>query len=136
MVGRGLRPTNAFAQVLLNSQAALSPLRPISPQKRLTTIVRACLAAAAAMLALGGSANATEAHYTCSGGTKLTAQFSPPSAAQESAALTFDTGRRLTLPQALSADGGRYASAGVEFWIKGRSATLTMRGVKRTCSTR
>lgn len=88
------------------------------------------------MLALGGSANATEAHYTCNGGTKLTAQFSPPSATQGRVALTFDTGRKLTLPQALSADGGRYARAGVEFWIKGRGATLTMRGVKETCSTR
>ncbi len=49
--------------------------------------------------------------------------------------LTFDTGRELALPQVLSADGGRYANAGIEFWIKGRSATLTMNGVKKTCST-
>lgn len=88
------------------------------------------------MLAFDGRADATEAHYRCSGGTKLTAQFSPPSAAPGSVALTFDTGRKLTLPQALSADGGRYASAGVEFWIKGRSATLTMRGAKQNCVTR
>jgi membrane-bound inhibitor of C-type lysozyme len=88
------------------------------------------------MLALGGRADATEAHYRCSGGMKLTAQFSPPSAAKGSVALTFDSGRKLTLPQVLSADGGRYASAGAEFWIKGRSATLTTNGVEQTCETR
>ena len=44
-------------------------------------------------------------------------------------------GRELSLPQVLSADGGRYANAGIEFWIKGQSATLTMNGVKETCST-
>jgi hypothetical protein len=45
--------------------------------------------------------------------------------------LTFDTGRELALPQVLSADGGRYANAGIEL-----SATLTMNGVQETCSTR
>ena len=48
-------------------------------------------------------------------------------------ALTFGTGRVLKLPQVMSADGGRYAD--IEFWIKGQSATLTMKGVKETCST-
>jgi len=32
-----------------------------------------------------------------------------------------------------SAIGG--ADADIEFWIKGQSATLTMKGVKETCST-
>ena len=96
---------------------------------------QACLVSAVAILAFG-EANATEAHYRCSGGGKLTAKFSPPSAAKGEVALTFDTGRELTLPQVMSADGGRYANAGIEFWIKGRSATLTMNGVKETCSTR
>ena len=50
-------------------------------------------------------------------------------------ALTFGTGRELKLPQVLSADGGRYADADIEFWIKGQTATLTMKGVKETCST-
>ena len=48
--------------------------------------------------------------------------------------LTFGTGRELTLPQVMSADGGRYANADIEFWIKGRSASLTMSGVKETCA--
>ncbi len=78
---------------------------------------------------------AIEAHYTCSGGGKLKANFSPPDAAKGEVKLTFDTGRELALPQVLSADGGRYANADIEFWIKGRSATLTISGVKETCST-
>jgi membrane-bound inhibitor of C-type lysozyme len=91
------------------------------------------LVRAAAILAFGGPAFATEAHYTCSGGGKLSANFSE--AAKGEVKLTFDTGRELALPQVLSADGGRYANAGIEFWIKGQSATLTMNGVQETCST-
>ena len=97
---------------------------------------RSCLGGAVAILVLSSPANATTAHYRCSGGAKLTARFSPPDAAKGEVKLTFDTGRELTLPQVLSADGGRYANAGIEFWIKGRSARLTMSGVKETCSTR
>jgi membrane-bound inhibitor of C-type lysozyme len=97
---------------------------------------QACLAATIAILASASPACATEAHYRCSGGAKLTAEFSSPGAADGRVALTFGTGQALTLPQVLSADGGRYAKAGVEFWIKGRSATLTVNGVKETCSTR
>jgi membrane-bound inhibitor of C-type lysozyme len=93
------------------------------------------LANAAAILASATPALATEARYTCSDGSKLTANFSPPDTAKGSVALTFGTGRELKLPQVLSADGGRYANADIEFWIKGRSATLTMKGVKETCST-
>jgi membrane-bound inhibitor of C-type lysozyme len=93
------------------------------------------LASAVAILAIGGAALAAEARYTCSGGGKLTARFSPPGSPKGGVALTFDTGRELTLPQVMSADGGRYANGGIEFWIKGRSATLTMNGVKETCAT-
>jgi membrane-bound inhibitor of C-type lysozyme len=94
------------------------------------------LSGAGALLAFAGPAVATEAHYTCSGGGKLSANFSPAEAAKGEVKLTFDTGRVLALPQVLSADGGRYANASIEFWIKGQSATLTMNGVKETCSTR
>jgi membrane-bound inhibitor of C-type lysozyme len=93
------------------------------------------LVSAAAIVALAGPAVATEAHYTCSGGGKLRANFSQPDAAKGEVKLTFDTGREFALPQVLSADGGRYADADIEFWIKGQSATLTMKGVKETCST-
>ncbi len=93
------------------------------------------LVSAAAILVSATPALAIEARYTCSDGSKLTANFSPPDTAKGSVALTFGTGRELKLPQVLSADGGRYANADIEFWIKGESATLTMKGVKETCST-
>lgn len=99
---------------------------------------QACLGAAAiVILAWGGRADATEAHYECSGGgTKLTAEFSPPDAATGRVTLTFATGQKITLPQVISADGGRYANADMEFWIKGRGATLTRLGSSETCTTR
>jgi membrane-bound inhibitor of C-type lysozyme len=87
-----------------------------------------------AILTAATPARATEAHYICSGGGKLSADFSPSDAAKGEVKLTFDTGRELSLPQVLSADGARYANAGIEFWIKGQSATLTMNGVQETCS--
>jgi membrane-bound inhibitor of C-type lysozyme len=93
------------------------------------------LAGAIAILTIGPPAYAAQARYTCSGGGKLTAKFSPPGSPKGEVALTFDTGRELNLPQVLSADGGRYANGDIEFWIKGRSATLTMNGVKETCAT-
>ena len=104
--------------------------------RKVALFLGAAIAAAIAILTCGGSADATEARYRCSGGMKLTARFSPPNLQNGRVELTFDTGRKLTLPQVLSADGGRYANADIEFWIKGRGATLTMNGVKETCSTR
>jgi membrane-bound inhibitor of C-type lysozyme len=95
-----------------------------------------CLIAAIASLGLSAPAFATEAQYTCSGGDHPTARFFSPAsgAALGSVTLTFEAGRAITLPQVMSADGGRYAGNGVEFWIKGRSATLTRNGVSETCS--
>jgi membrane-bound inhibitor of C-type lysozyme len=98
-------------------------------------IIAEGLPTGAAILAFAAPALAAQAHYTCSGGGKLSANFSPPDANKGEVTLTFDTGRELTLPQVLSADGGRYANADIEFWIKGRSATLTMKGVQETCAT-
>jgi len=92
------------------------------------------LAAAAMILAWGGAAHATQAQYACSGGTQLTAKFSPPNKAKGQVVLTFAEGRKVTLPQAMSADGGRYANKTMEFWIKGRDATLTRNGTSESCS--
>jgi membrane-bound inhibitor of C-type lysozyme len=33
----------------------------------------------------------------------------------------------------MSADGGRYANGKVEFWIRGKGATLTRNGGSETC---
>lgn len=94
------------------------------------------LAGLALALVSASQAYAIEARYECSGGTRLTAQFSPPNTQTGSVTLTFDRGREIILPQVVSADGGRYAGEGIEFWIKGRSATLTRAGGSETCAAR
>ena len=94
------------------------------------------VAATICLVAASGAAYATEAHYDCTGGTRIAAQFSPPGAAKGQVVLTFDGSKsRIILPQALSADGGRYAGDGIEFWIKGATATLTRGGATETCAT-
>src|SRR5215217_8973404 len=51
----------------------------------------------------------TSVHYTCADGTKLQATFSPPSTSMGSVKLVYaGSATATTLPQALSADGGRY----------------------------
>jgi membrane-bound inhibitor of C-type lysozyme len=82
-----------------------------------------------------GAAYATEAHYHCTGGARVAAQFSPPNGAHGQVALNFDDSKSIIiLPQATSADGGRYVGDGIEFWIKGRNATLKRGGTSETCA--
>ncbi len=95
---------------------------------------------AATMFMVGSAAafadTAASHDYACSGGTRLTARFSPPSEQPGSVVLTIAGGAGpVTLPQAVSADGGRYVGDGIEFWIKGNGATLTRNGAVETCST-
>ena len=82
-----------------------------------------------------GQAHAAEASYRCEDGTRLDAVFAGGPSGPGSATITFADGAVLTLPQALSADGGRYVSGATEFWIKGRGATLTRNGRATTCTT-
>lgn len=92
--------------------------------------------AALGLMAATASAQAASANYTCSGGDKVTALFSPPDANGGRVKLTFGDGAVMVLPQQISADGGRYAGGGVEFWIKGQGATL-QRGAKvENCKTK
>jgi membrane-bound inhibitor of C-type lysozyme len=92
---------------------------------------------AAIVAVTGGVATATEAGYACSGGTHLEAQFSPPGEQPGQVVLTFADGAKpVTLPQAMSADGGRYVGDDIEFWIKGNDATLIRAGTTETCHTR
>ncbi|MEH2513768.1 membrane-bound inhibitor of C-type lysozyme [Nitrobacteraceae bacterium AZCC 1564] len=92
-------------------------------------------AATIAVMATSVTANADEVNYSCSRGTKLNAQFSAPGVTPGHAVLTFrGSQRRFALPQVMSADGGRYATDKVEFWIKGRGATLTRNGKSETCT--
>jgi membrane-bound inhibitor of C-type lysozyme len=75
-------------------------------------------------------------HYTCADGTKLQAMFSPPSTSTGSVKLVYaGFSTETTLPQVISADGGRYTQGNVEFWIKGNGATLTRAGKSTTCRT-
>lgn len=80
---------------------------------------------------------ATDARYSCDGGTQLTATFSAPGASPGNVVLVFaGSSDKLTLPQVKSADGGRYANADVEFWIRGRDATLTRAGRSEKCQSK
>ncbi len=75
--------------------------------------------------------------YTCADGTSLQATFSHESSSMGSVKLVYAGSlAETTLPQAVSADGGRYTLGDVEFWIKGNSATLTRAGISTTCRTR
>lgn len=97
------------------------------------TLMRGLAVFAIAVFATG-AAFATEASYKCDGGTELTAIFSPVGSTPGQVELLFaGEDGDLVLPQAMSADGGRYADADNEFWIKGNSATLTRDGKSETC---
>ncbi len=79
------------------------------------------LAAHAQVLAGAEAAEAKPVRYTCADGTALQATFSPPGPAAGSVRLVYagSVPEETTLPQVISADGGRYAQGDVEFWIKG-----------------
>ena len=92
--------------------------------------------AAISMLGIPASANAPKAQYRCADGTRLVAAFNNAASGPGSVVLLFSTsGRRITLPQGVSADGGRYAAGKIQFWIKGRQATFTRAGRATTCKT-
>ncbi len=86
--------------------------------------------AVGALSAVASAASAgADVRYVCDDKTELTATFL---ASPASAVLAFtDSKKAVTLPQVMSADGGRYAAGETEFWIKGRDATLT-RGQNKT----
>jgi membrane-bound inhibitor of C-type lysozyme len=85
------------------------------------------------LVAASAPALAIEASYECSGGTMLQADFSEPGASPGQVVLALMNGPKIVLPQALSADGGRYAEGGTEFWIKGEGATFTHNGATENC---
>ena len=70
----------------------------------------------------------TFVNYLCEDGTPVVAAFYKN---DKRARLQLD-GKALSLPQRLSADGGRYAKGGVSFWIKGQQATLKRPKAKPT----
>lgn len=68
------------------------------------------------------------ATYACDDGTPLSVVFFP----KEKNLRMQMSGRSYSLPQRLSADGGRYAKSGVSFWVKGQQATLKRPKTKPT----
>jgi membrane-bound inhibitor of C-type lysozyme len=95
-------------------------------------LILTCLA----LVGPASSALATEAAYRCADGTRARAVFSDPGPT-ETVRLTFaGKAGAVALPQAPSADGGRYAGGTLEFWIKGKTARLTRAGVTTDCTTR
>lgn len=94
-------------------------------------------AALVALVAAATPALAVRASYTCTGGTRLSADFSPPGTSPGSVVLSIaGTSGKITLPQVISADGGRYANDAMEFWIKGKGATFTRGGKSATCQSK
>lgn len=61
--------------------------------------------------------------------TFLTPGPSPGSASVR----VLGTEKNFRLPQAPSADGGRYATKAIEFWDKGETATFTLDGIVEAC---
>lgn len=71
--------------------------------------------------------------FTCDGGKSINATFMNASSATttgNSVMLALSDGRQMTLPQAISADGARYANADESFvfWNKGNGAFVQESG--------
>ena len=99
--------------------------------------LRVSIVVLAILGAMTTASYAAQATYVCSGGTKLTAVFSKPTTTPGDVVLSIvGTPKAIKLPQVMSADGGRYSQGDVEFWIKGRDATLNRKGTSETCRTR
>jgi len=91
---------------------------------------RACAAHAfyAGLCTPATAGGIVHARYRCQGGATVDAVFN--NGEQTSVSLALSDGRMLSLPQAISASGARYADADerFEFWIKGRDAFIYERG--------
>ncbi|MBZ6075014.1 MliC family protein [Microvirga puerhi] len=108
---------------------------------RADRIVLRLLAPAAIVIGLLGSSAALAApnavSYACADGTRLKVVFSLVQNGPGSVKLKFaGTAPETILPQVISADGGRYSKGMLEFWIRGRNATLTRQGKATTCKVR
>jgi membrane-bound inhibitor of C-type lysozyme len=82
----------------------------------------------------GQSAGTTiQATFNCESGKSVDAVFiyaSTTSRVGNQVQLMLSDGRQMTLPQVISADGGRYANAdeSIVFWNVGNTATITENG--------
>ena len=89
---------------------------------------RICSAAAHFDGSCAAMAPPIRAHFSCGGGMTIEATFF--NAAPSHVQLALSDGRRLSLPQAMSGSGARYASADerVVFWNKGDTAFIDEQG--------
>jgi membrane-bound inhibitor of C-type lysozyme len=124
MIGRGLFAPMAYAGSL--------PLgRGGGTKRTFSKLTLTCLG----LIGAASPVLATEATYRCSDGTVMHAVFRGLGKTG-SVQLTFPgQGRPVTLPQALSADGGRYSRGKTQFWIKGNTASFTRQGATAECRT-
>jgi len=78
--------------------------------------------------AAAASTKAFQAHFACTGGKSIDATF--VNGAKSSVRLVLSDGRKITLPQAMSASGARYANADESFvfWNKGNTAFVEEKG--------
>jgi membrane-bound inhibitor of C-type lysozyme len=113
----------------------LEPLMMLRYRRGLVLALGLASALVAVDLAAADGSAARSFAYQCEDGTRLTASFSPPGEAEGSARIAFVDGETTVLPQAVSADGGRYVKDDVEFWIKGKGAMLTIAGKTTNCVT-
>jgi membrane-bound inhibitor of C-type lysozyme len=122
-------------------QGELSPANnsstPKTALRRSRTMKAILLAILAAVIAQSASAAKIKANYRCDDGTRLVASFKTPSSGLGSVALKYvSSGKKVVLPQKVSADGGRYASSGMQFWVKGQTATFTTHSRNTVCRTK
>ena len=99
----------------------------------LRKLAASAILAASLLPATAALADDPTAEFSCADGSRFTAVFTPPGAAEGSVVLTYADGHKVTLPQAMSADGGRYVEGETEFWIKGNGGTLTIGDKATTC---
>lgn len=113
----------------------------ISEVSVLIAAARRTLVLSVALLLLDATGAAAQelkpVRYICADGTKIQATFTPVSNSPGSVELIFteSADKAMTLPQAVSASGGRYARGDVEFWIKGEDARLIRMGKTTACRT-
>lgn len=87
-----------------------------------------CSREAAPATTASGLPARVEATFTCAGGTSIEAVFI--NTGKSRVQLVFPDGRKMTLPQAMSADGARYANKAetIVFWNKGNAAFVQENG--------
>jgi len=101
--------------VVLFAQGTAAPAVPVSPQKPINTVSYACDAGKTIVAA-----------YYEGTSTPAVSAGQPP-VPGGSVSLALSDGRKMILPQTISADGTRYASAdnSIVFWSKGNGLTFT-----------